>query len=133
MAKTQIITEMYRIWIEVRKRYHLSDAQVQMARELGLNPSKFGKLANEKQEPWKKPLPEFIEEIYFKRFVKKQPDGVESIEQLVLNQREKKRRARRGWIIRKVYWIKNRGIIILRVIEKPSYRISLFLGFPGSS
>jgi len=32
-----------------------------MARELGLNPHKFGKLANEKQEPWKKPLPEFIE------------------------------------------------------------------------
>jgi len=34
-----------------------------MARELGLNPHTFGKLANEKQEPWKK-LPEFIEEIY---------------------------------------------------------------------
>jgi len=58
MAKSQAIPEKYRIWIETRKRYHLSDAQVQMARELGLNPRKFGKLANEKQEPWKKPLPE---------------------------------------------------------------------------
>ncbi len=97
MAKSQAIPEKYRIWIEVRKRYRLSDAQVQMARELGLNPHKFGKLANEKQEPWKKPLPEFIEEIYFKRFKKRQPDVVRSIEQLVEGQREKKeeRKARR--------------------------------------
>ena len=56
----------------------------------GLNPHKFGKLANEKQEPWKKPLPEFIEEIYFKRFGKRRPDVVRSIEQLVQDQREKK-------------------------------------------
>jgi hypothetical protein len=90
MAKSQAIPEKYRIWIEVRKRYRLSDAQVQMARELGLNPRKFGKLANEKQEPWKKPLPEFIEEIYFKRFKKRQPDIVRSIEQLVRDQRGKK-------------------------------------------
>lgn len=27
-----------------------------MARELGMNPRKFGKYANEKQEPWKKAL-----------------------------------------------------------------------------
>lgn len=71
MAKKQIIPQKYQVWVEVRRRYHLSDAQVQMARELGLNPHKFGKLANEKQEPWKKPLPEFIEEIYFKRFREK--------------------------------------------------------------
>ncbi len=68
-----------------------------MARELGLNPHKFGKLANEKQEPWKKPLPEFIEEIYFKRFGKRRPYVVRSIEQLVQDQREKKaeRKARK--------------------------------------
>ena len=97
MAKSQAIPEKYRIWIEVRKRYRLSDTQVQMARELGLNPHKFGKLANEKQEPRKKPLPEFIEEIYFKRFKKKQPDIVRSIEQLIQGQREKneERKARR--------------------------------------
>jgi hypothetical protein len=34
----------------------------QMARELGLNPKKFGSLANTKQEPQKVPLSEFIEE-----------------------------------------------------------------------
>lgn len=54
MAKKQSISEMCQIWIEARKRYPISDAQIQMARELGLNPNKFGKLANEKQEPWEK-------------------------------------------------------------------------------
>ena len=29
-----------------------------------MNPKKFGKIANEKQEPWKAPLPVFIERIY---------------------------------------------------------------------
>lgn len=97
MAKKQIIPQKYQVWVEARRRYHLSDAQVQMARELGLNPHKFGKLANEKQEPWKKPLPEFIEEIYLKPFGKRQPDVILSIEQLVQDQREKKaeRKARK--------------------------------------
>jgi hypothetical protein len=29
----------YQIWIDVRKRYRLSDAHIQMARELGMNPA----------------------------------------------------------------------------------------------
>jgi hypothetical protein len=97
MAKKQFIPQKYQVWIDARKRYHLSHAQVQMARELGMNPRKFGKLVNEKQEPWKLPLPQFIEELYFKRFKKDQPDVVKSIEQLVQDQREKQaaRKARR--------------------------------------
>jgi hypothetical protein len=67
-------------WIEARKRFHLSHAQVQMARELGMNPRKLGSLANQKQEPWKAPLPVFIERIYQKRLGKSQPDRVVSIE-----------------------------------------------------
>jgi len=54
--------------------FPLSDAHSQMARELGLNPKKFGGLANTKQEPWKAPLPEFIEALYFKHFKKRRPD-----------------------------------------------------------
>jgi hypothetical protein len=46
--------------------FHLSHAHIQMARELELNSKKFGRLTNTKQEPWKLPLPEFIEELYFK-------------------------------------------------------------------
>ena len=64
MMKKKRIPEKYQVWIDVRKRYRLSDAHIQMARELGMNPKKFGKIANEKQEPWKAPLPAFIERIY---------------------------------------------------------------------
>ncbi len=63
-------------WITAKKKYNLSDAQVQMARELGMNPKKFGSIANHKQEKWKAPLPEFIEELYFKRFRKEKPDVI---------------------------------------------------------
>jgi hypothetical protein len=90
MVKKVAIPQKYQVWIDARKRYHLSDAQVQMARELGLNPNKFGKLANEKQEPWKKPLPEFIEEIYSKRFGRTEPEDVRSIEEIVQDQRDRK-------------------------------------------
>ncbi len=69
-------------WIDARKRFGLSHTQIQMARELGLNPKKFGSLANHKQQPWKEPLPDFIETLYFKRFAKAQPDKVVTIEQL---------------------------------------------------
>jgi len=50
------IPEDLQRWIEARQRFHLFRAQVQMARELGLNPRKLGSLANHKQEPWKAPL-----------------------------------------------------------------------------
>ena len=54
------------VWIEARGRHHLSHAHVQMARQLGLNPRKLGKLDNHRQEPWKLPLPRFIEHLYLK-------------------------------------------------------------------
>ena len=57
-----------KFWIEAKKRYRLSNEIIQMAKKLGLNPKKFGSLANHKQEPWKQPLPEFIRALYEKRF-----------------------------------------------------------------
>jgi hypothetical protein len=63
-------------WVEARKRYRLSHAQVQMARELGLNPRKLGKIANHRQEPWKAPLPQFIEHLYLRRFGRDRPQAV---------------------------------------------------------
>lgn len=69
------------IWIDARQRFHLTHAQVQMARELGMNPRKFGSLSNHKQERWKLPLPEFIEELYRKRFGKAAPDEVVTLEE----------------------------------------------------
>jgi hypothetical protein len=55
-------------WSEARARHHLTDAQVKMARELGMNPARLGKIDNHGQEKWKRPLPEFIEDAYRKRF-----------------------------------------------------------------
>jgi hypothetical protein len=66
-------------WIDAKKRFHLSDMHIQMARELGMNPKKFGKLANHKQEPWKAPLPQFIEECYLKRFHREKPEIVKPL------------------------------------------------------
>jgi len=80
VAKKGFIPQKLRPWIEARKKFGLSHAQIQMARELGLNPKNFGSLANHKQEPWKAPLPEFIEDIYEKQFGKSQPDDIRSIE-----------------------------------------------------
>lgn len=56
------------VWVEARRRFRLSHVQVQMARELGMNPKKLSKLANDRQEPWKEPLPQFIESLYLTRF-----------------------------------------------------------------
>ena len=68
------MTDKNKYWIEAKKKYHLSDMHVQMARELGMNPKKFGGLANHKQEKWKSPLPDFIEDLFYKRFKKEKPD-----------------------------------------------------------
>jgi len=64
-------------WVDPQRRYRLSNTHVQMARELGLNPKKLGSLASHRQEPWKAPLPEFIEHIYLKRFGRERPETVE--------------------------------------------------------
>ena len=77
------IPDHLQVWMDARKRFHLSHAQIQMARELGLNPKKLGKLAKEDQEPWKAPLPQFIERLYHKRFRRDRPAEVMSIEEKV--------------------------------------------------
>ena len=84
------IPQKLRPWIEARRRFRLSHAQVQMARELGMNPKKLGKLDNHKQERWKLPLPLFIEECYWKRFGKEQPDDPRPLEGKLVEKAAKK-------------------------------------------
>jgi hypothetical protein len=95
MAKKHKIPDKYQIWINARKKYKLSHAHIQMARELGMNPKKLGKKANHKQQSWKAPLPVFIEDLYLKRFGKKQPDTIKSIEQFVKKQAKEKEERRK--------------------------------------
>src|SRR6266542_6168983 len=88
-------------WIDARTRHRLSHAHVQMARELAMNPRKLGKLDNHRQEPWKLPLPEFIEALYEKRFGRRRPENVVSIEDLARENARKKEARRLSTITRK--------------------------------
>lgn len=87
MAVNKAILEK---WAVAQKRHRLSDKYVQMARELGLNPDKLGKIDNHRQETWKAPLPQFIEEIYYKRFKREAPVGeIKSVRQIAKEQKIK--------------------------------------------
>lgn len=84
-------------WIDARKRHNLTHAHIQMARELGLNPAKLGKIDNHDQEPWKAPLPVFIENLYERRFGKRCPDVVKRAEDGIaaLNRKKEEHGARK--------------------------------------
>ncbi len=94
MAKRRQLDPKLQAWIDARKRHHLSHAHVQMARELGMNPRRLGKIDNHEQEPWKAPLPQFIEILYQRRFGRGRPERVLSIEELA-RAKERKKEARR--------------------------------------
>lgn len=82
-------------WVVAQKKHRLSDKHVQMARELGLNLDKLGKIDNHKQETWKAPLPQFIEEIYFKRFKRKEPETVRSLNEIIKDDKIKKEKKKK--------------------------------------
>ena len=92
--KPSAIPNDLRPWIEAKKRHRLSQAHIQMARELGMNPRKFGGIDNHRQEPWKAPLPIFIEDLYFKRFGKTRPDTVRSFVEIAAGRVAKKQAKR---------------------------------------
>lgn len=102
-------------WVVAQKKHKLSDKHVQMARELGLNPDKLGKIDNHKQELWKAPLPQFIEEIYFKRFKRKGPATVRSLKDIIagskVNKEQKKREKEQKRKERSIYATKLEAVI----------------------
>jgi hypothetical protein len=97
-GKADRLPPQLQLWVDARRRYRLSHAQVAMARELGLNPRKFRQLGNHRQEPWKAPLPVFIEELYRKRFGRAQPEVVVPIQERYRQDQQRKaaRRAARA-------------------------------------
>lgn len=102
-------------WVAAQKKHRLSDKHVQMARELGLNPDKLGKIDNHKQEPWKAPLPQFIEGIYFKRFKREEPVGVRPLKETIvdnkINKEKKKKEKERKRKEVSVYAVKLEAVI----------------------
>lgn len=83
-------------WMVAQKKHRLSDKHVQMGRELGLNPDKLGKIDNHQQETWKAPLPQFIEEIYFKRFKREAPEAVKPLKEIIAGQEKKKKEQKKA-------------------------------------
>lgn len=68
-----------------------------MARELGMNPRKFGGMAKPSDRPGYKPFPEFIASLYQERFDRPRPLEVKSIEQMAqehMERREARKAAR---------------------------------------
>lgn len=61
-----------------------------MARELGMNPKRLGKLDNHDQEPWKAPLPQYIEHLYQRRFARERPATIRSIEEIARAEQARK-------------------------------------------
>ncbi len=66
-----------------------------MARELGLNPKKLGKIDNHRQEPWKQPLPRFIEDLRARRFGRERPEVVVPVEERA--RQAARRKTPEGW------------------------------------
>ncbi|MEP7374569.1 MAG: hypothetical protein ABI675_14340 [Chitinophagaceae bacterium] len=79
-------------WIAAQRKYRLSDKHIQMARELGLNPDKFGKLSNHHQEQWKATLPDFIESIYFKQFKGNSPLTIKSPAEILATKQKRRQK-----------------------------------------
>jgi len=90
MGEKRRLPQNLQDWVDARARHRLTDAHVQMARELGMNANKLGKLDNHRQEPWKAPLPQFIERLYLERFGRERPDVVMSVEARARGQLERK-------------------------------------------
>ena len=67
-------------WVVAKQKYKLTNTQIYMAKALGLNPKKFGSYANHKQQPWKAPLADYIEELYEKRFKKEVPAEIQALD-----------------------------------------------------
>ena len=80
-------------WIDAKHRHGLSDAQVQMARELRLHAHKLPRTFHLNRRKGGRSLGELIEELYFKRHRRRHPMRVEDLEQRV-RQRKTRRNAK---------------------------------------
>ncbi len=98
MANPKRIPNKFKPWIAVRKKFNLSHAHIQMARELGMDLKRIRQPAKpDMNEPGRLPLNKYIEKLYLERFDKTEPDVVTTMEELAaehLVRRETKKRAK---------------------------------------
>jgi hypothetical protein len=79
--------DQLQLWVKVKRQRGLSDAHVQMARELGMNPRRVLEADKAGQEP----LARRIEVLYLKRFKRPLPDAVAPLRQLLHDARARER------------------------------------------
>ena len=58
------------LWLEVKRRCKLNNEEIQMAKEMGLNPKSLIKNIPNKNEQWKAPVKIWIRDMYEDRFGK---------------------------------------------------------------
>ncbi len=56
------------LWLEAKRRCKLNDEEIQMAKEMGLNPKSLLKNIPNKNEQWKEPVKIWIRNMYVDRF-----------------------------------------------------------------
>src|SRR5580658_7945169 len=82
MVTAQQFAAKLQPWFEARRRFKLSNAHIQMARELGMNPKKLDS-PEDPQAQRIASLPEFIAQTYRQRFDRNGPEQIRSLEELV--------------------------------------------------
>jgi hypothetical protein len=83
--------EQLQAWVKVRRQCGLSDAHVQMARELGMNPKRLLARPGTAPGPTNVPLAQRIEDRYVRRFSRTIPDPVVPLRQLLHDARARER------------------------------------------
>ena len=83
--------DQLQIWAKAKRRCGLTDAHVQMARELKMNPHRLADSESARQEPTQTPLTQRIESLYLRRFKKPRPDSIVPLRQLLHEARVRER------------------------------------------
>ncbi|MCX6843853.1 MAG: hypothetical protein NTX53_16445 [candidate division WOR-3 bacterium] len=78
-------------WAKAKRRCRLTDAHVQMARELRMNPQRLAESAGAAQGLTPTPLAQRIENLYLRRFKKPQPDSIIPLRQMLHDARVRER------------------------------------------
>jgi hypothetical protein len=103
-AKMKETADQLQVWVKAKRRCGLTDAHVQMARELRMNPQRLTESASTVQGLTQTPLAQRIESLYLRRFKKPRPDSVVPLRQMLHDARvreraecrERRRRKRRA-------------------------------------
>lgn len=67
MSKKKLMSKKEAMWVEAKRRCHLSAEDVCMVKEMGINPRSLIKNIPSRSQPWKTPVRVWIREMYLKR------------------------------------------------------------------